>query len=132
MGSFASIWKVIGRRILTKSFLMMLVSMFLHWSAAIYSGGNFVAATAFESSSLPRKVGDDTEVLSWKKRALLQNSGAGMGMDVSQPETSVVTVNQHGTGDYGTVQEAVDGVPPQNTQRVVIRIFPGIYRCVAT
>jgi pectin methylesterase-like acyl-CoA thioesterase len=40
----------------------------------------------------------------------------------------VITVSQDGTGDYGTVQDAVDAVPLGNTRRTVIRVAPGIYK----
>lgn len=41
----------------------------------------------------------------------------------------VVTVSQDGTtGDFRTVQEAIDMVPLCNTCRTVIRVAPGIYR----
>ncbi|XP_040371201.1 pectinesterase 31 [Rosa chinensis] len=40
----------------------------------------------------------------------------------------VKTVSQDGSGDYRTVQEAIDAVPLKNTCRIVIRISPGIYQ----
>lgn len=40
----------------------------------------------------------------------------------------VVLVAQDGTGDYRSVQDAIDSVPLGNTCRTVIRISPGIYR----
>lgn len=40
----------------------------------------------------------------------------------------VITVSQDGTGDYGTVQDAIDAVPLGNTRRTVIRVAPGIYK----
>lgn len=39
-----------------------------------------------------------------------------------------IVVAQDGSGDFKTVQQAVDQVPDGNTQRVVIRIKPGIYK----
>ncbi|KAM7279654.1 hypothetical protein ACFE04_006788 [Oxalis oulophora] len=39
----------------------------------------------------------------------------------------VITVAQNGSGDYFTVQEAIDAVPLCNTCRVVIRVAPGTY-----
>ncbi|CAL5191175.1 unnamed protein product [Lathyrus oleraceus] len=41
---------------------------------------------------------------------------------------SVFTVSQDGTGDFQTVQEAIDAVPLGNSRRTVIRVSPGIYR----
>ncbi|XP_004491847.1 pectinesterase 31-like [Cicer arietinum] len=40
----------------------------------------------------------------------------------------VFTVSQDGTGDFQTVQEAIDAVPFGNNRRTVIRVSPGIYR----
>lgn len=40
----------------------------------------------------------------------------------------VLTVSQDGTGQYRTVQEAIDAVPLGNTRRTVIRVSPGTYR----
>ncbi|XP_047311033.1 pectinesterase 31 [Impatiens glandulifera] len=40
----------------------------------------------------------------------------------------VITVAQDGSGDYKTVQEAIDVVPLGNTCRIVIRVSPGIYK----
>lgn len=39
-----------------------------------------------------------------------------------------VTVSQDGTGDYRTVQEAIDAVPLSNKCRTVIRVAPGVYK----
>ena len=43
-------------------------------------------------------------------------------------DSRVVTVAQDGSGDFTTVQEAVDAVPLCNTCRTVIRVPPGVYR----
>ncbi len=40
----------------------------------------------------------------------------------------VITVAKDGTGDYGTVQEAIDAVPLGNTRRTLIRVAPGTYK----
>ena len=40
----------------------------------------------------------------------------------------VMRVAQDGSGDYCTVQEAIDAVPFGNTCRTVIRLSPGVYR----
>lgn len=39
-----------------------------------------------------------------------------------------IVVDQFGLGDYTTVQEAVDSVPDNNMERIVILITPGVYR----
>ncbi|XP_058736371.1 pectinesterase 31-like [Vicia villosa] len=40
----------------------------------------------------------------------------------------VFTVSHDGTGDFQTVQQAIDAVPFGNSRRTVIRVSPGIYR----
>lgn len=40
----------------------------------------------------------------------------------------IITVAQDGTGNYVTVQEAIDAVPLGNNRRTVIRVAPGIYK----
>lgn len=40
----------------------------------------------------------------------------------------VICVAQDGSGDFKTVQEAIDSVPLGNQWRVVIRVSPGVYR----
>lgn len=40
----------------------------------------------------------------------------------------IIRVAQDGSGDYRTVQEAIDAIPLGNTCRTVIRISPGLYR----
>lgn len=42
--------------------------------------------------------------------------------------TRMVRVAQDGSGDYCSVQDAIDSVPLGNTCRTVIRLSPGIYR----
>lgn len=39
-----------------------------------------------------------------------------------------MSVSQDGTGDYRTLQEAIDNIPFSNTCRTVIRLSPGIYK----
>jgi pectin methylesterase-like acyl-CoA thioesterase len=52
------------------------------------------------------------------------------GASATCPTT--VTVAQDGSGDYSTVQAAVDAVPVENTARHTIRIKPGTYRELVT
>ncbi|MBN1172627.1 MAG: pectin esterase [Micromonosporaceae bacterium] len=42
--------------------------------------------------------------------------------------TTVVTVAADGSGDYSTVQAAVDAVPSGNTEPFIINIKPGVYQ----
>ena len=46
----------------------------------------------------------------------------------SHNNVRVIIVNQNGGGHSKTVQGAVNMVPDNNTQRVKIYIYPGIYR----
>ncbi|XP_010276488.1 PREDICTED: probable pectinesterase 53 isoform X2 [Nelumbo nucifera] len=39
-----------------------------------------------------------------------------------------VRVSQDGTGDYSSIQEALDDIPLKNTRRVILEINPGVYR----
>lgn len=48
------------------------------------------------------------------------------------PSTTSITVAADGTGQYSTVQAAIDAVPANNTGRVAITIEPGTYREVVT
>lgn len=43
-------------------------------------------------------------------------------------DARVIFVDQHGRGHSRTVQEAVDMVPDNNSERIKIYIYPGIYR----
>ncbi len=64
----------------------------------------------------------------------LLKSGTGprssLGTDDSGKATAAgtLTVAKDGSGQYTSVQKAVDAVPAGNTSRVVIRIAPGTYR----
>lgn len=40
----------------------------------------------------------------------------------------MLTVAQDGSGNFSTVQQAIDAVPLGNTCRTVIRVAPGVYR----
>lgn len=40
----------------------------------------------------------------------------------------IITVAHDGSGEYTSVQEAIDSVPLCNTCRTIIRIAPGVYR----
>ncbi|GAA4888960.1 pectinesterase family protein [Streptomyces coeruleoprunus] len=47
---------------------------------------------------------------------------------VPAPAATTLTVAQDGSGQYRSVQKAVDAVPAGNTARVVISVAPGTYR----
>ncbi|MFI9153078.1 pectinesterase family protein [Streptomyces sp. NPDC053367] len=62
----------------------------------------------------------------------LVKSGAGprtsLGTTAAAPAATTLTVAKDGTGQYTTVQAAVDAVPANNPARVVIAVGPGTYR----
>lgn len=39
-----------------------------------------------------------------------------------------ISVCQNGTGDFKTIREAINSIPPYNTKRVILEIKPGVYR----
>lgn len=41
-----------------------------------------------------------------------------------------ITVCQNGTGDFKTIREAINSIPPYNTRRVILEIKPGVYRYI--
>jgi pectin methylesterase-like acyl-CoA thioesterase len=66
---------------------------------------------------------------------VLIGAGAGCAAEPSTPAEApatplgkTVVVAADGSGDYKTVQEAVDAAPNRSTQRFVIRIKPGTYK----
>src|SRR5436190_23602972 len=48
-------------------------------------------------------------------------------LESDQKNRSMIIIAADGTGDTKTVQEAIDRVPENNTQRIVLRIRPGTY-----
>ncbi|WP_426402976.1 pectinesterase family protein [Streptomyces sp. R-07] len=63
----------------------------------------------------------------------LLKSGAGPRSSLGTVATAAasattLTVAKDGSGQYTSVQRAVDAVPAGNTSRVVIRVKPGVYR----
>jgi polygalacturonase len=59
-------------------------------------------------------------------RFVLQDNGQVSDYsDAASPADAVVAAD--GTGDFRTVQEAIDAVPDNNTSRYVIRVKPGVY-----
>lgn len=42
----------------------------------------------------------------------------------------LIRVDQSGKGDFKKIQDAIDSVPPNNSQLVFISVKPGVYRLV--
>lgn len=61
--------------------------------------------------------------------ALLTFSGMlwAMGATDALAQNTVIRVSAEGTGDFATIQAAVDSVPNNNTSPFVIKIAPGTY-----
>lgn len=62
--------------------------------------------------------------------ALLCPAARVLGDSTTRPANAVITVAADGSGDFKTVQAAVDSIPDQNTVRTIIHIRPGIYKAV--
>lgn len=61
--------------------------------------------------------------------AAVNGHGAGYGSAIVKATTSkVITVAQDGSGDYQTVQAAIDSIPGNNLEPITILIQPGEYR----
>lgn len=58
---------------------------------------------------------------------LLLSLGGGAGAAPESPARTLV-VAQDGSGQFTTVQAAVDAVPEGNTERIVLQIKPGVYK----
>ena len=59
--------------------------------------------------------------------ALTSAISAAMSFAVARSAARTITVNVNGTGDFKTVQAAMDSIPPDNTSPCVIQIAPGRY-----
>jgi pectin methylesterase-like acyl-CoA thioesterase len=59
---------------------------------------------------------------------LALSAGLVAPAEATPPEARAVVVAGDGSGDFRTVQEAVDAVPAGNAERFVIRIRPGTYK----
>jgi pectinesterase len=91
------------------------------------SGRNESGGTAFDPKSFYGYTLDKTADVP----ALLK-SGAGprgsIGTTATTKAATTLTVAKDGSGQYSTVQAAVNAVPANNASRVLIAVKPGIYR----
>lgn len=55
-------------------------------------------------------------------------ASAGSKVDAVAAVAKIVKVAQDGSGDYGSVQDAIDAVPLGNKERIIIHVMPGIYK----
>ncbi|TKY52434.1 pectinesterase 53 [Spatholobus suberectus] len=71
----------------------------------------------------------------YQKKTILEAkwkvAAPGPDLKLMQAESNKVriTVSQYGArGDFKTITEALNSIPPRNTRRVVVSIAPGVYR----
>lgn len=75
-------------------------------------------------------------VKTYKKETILETkwkiTGPGQALDLKlkQAESNkvIIKVSQDGAGDFKTITEAINSIPPPNTRRVLVLISPGVYR----
>jgi pectinesterase len=68
------------------------------------------------------------KAVAWLKQTLQTERRVPMSAETVTPSPVVMVVNADGTGDYTTVQAAVDAVPDGNSDPVIIFIEPGVYK----
>ncbi|KAH7315590.1 hypothetical protein KP509_21G056200, partial [Ceratopteris richardii] len=81
--------------------------------------------------SRPEQLTDEffTKVLKLKKNSTLYKQAHKYAIpSVDIAGADVIIVSKDGSGEFSTVQAAIDSVPVQNTKRVVIYIKRGVYR----
>jgi len=59
----------------------------------------------------------------WLDRTILR-----LGQVLPAQSGRVITVSADGTGDFASIQAAVDSIPDANAEKIVIQIAPGTYR----
>ncbi|MFD9444814.1 pectinesterase family protein [Streptomyces sp. NPDC060006] len=95
------------------------------------SGRNESGGTAFDPASFyPYTLDRTAEVPALLKAGTGPRTSIGTANAVSTASTraATLTVAKDGSGQYRTVQAAVDAVPANNPSRVVIQVKPGTYR----
>lgn len=118
--------------VLNRSLLLGSLQFFFILSSAEDCCGTNSVAPSVQSSSWVRRLGGELlferpSGLGFIQTTEVDHTATISGIKVSSPQT-IITVDLNGTGDYLTVQQAVDAVPAYNTQRVEIRILAGTYR----
>lgn len=61
----------------------------------------------------------------------LETTGTGTQVQPAAVASRTIVVDQSGKGNYKTVQQAINAVPNNNKNRVIIVIRPGVYRCAS-
>ncbi|MER6014852.1 pectinesterase family protein [Streptomyces bluensis] len=93
------------------------------------SGRNESGGTAFDPKSYYSYTLDNAaDVPALLRSGTGPRSSLGVTDTVSTKAATTLTVAKDGSGQYTTVQQAVDAVPSGNGSRVVIAVKPGTYR----
>ncbi|XP_061344488.1 probable pectinesterase 53 [Gastrolobium bilobum] len=105
----------------------------------------FLLSSLYITSSISiDRVADYDKWISWnvktyQKRTILETKrnvaatgavGQALDLKLRQAESNkvTITVSQDGAGDFKTITEALNSIPPRNTRRVIVLIAPGVYR----
>ncbi|UUU20380.1 pectinesterase family protein [Streptomyces sp. DSM 40750] len=93
------------------------------------SGRNESGGTAFDPKAYYSYTLDKTaDVPALLKSGTGPRSSIGTTAPTTAAAATTLTVAKDGSGQYTSVQKAVDAVPANNTARVVISVAPGTYR----
>ncbi|MFJ4619859.1 pectinesterase family protein [Streptomyces sp. NPDC088812] len=99
------------------------------------SGRNESGGTAFDATSYYAYTLDSASTVPSVVKAgagptgsIGTTSASTVGASTLAAAATTLTVAKDGSGQYTTVQAAVDAVPANNTSRVVISVAPGTYR----
>ncbi|MCX3286493.1 pectinesterase family protein [Streptomyces sp. NEAU-H22] len=93
------------------------------------SGRNESGGTAFDPKAYyPYSLDKATDLPSVLKAGAGPRASVGTTASTKAAAATTLTVAQDGSGQYRTVQAAVNAVPANNPSRVVIAVKPGTYR----
>ncbi|KAG2402504.1 pectinesterase 53 [Vigna angularis] len=63
-----------------------------------------------------------------KTKVKVAAPGPDLKLRDAESNKAIITVRQDGSGDFKTISEALNSIPPRNTRRVIVSISPGVYR----
>lgn len=98
--------------------------------ATFYAAASFDDVTVFDSAGPSPSASAPTSPSATPSSS--PSASASPSAPPSPPPTGGPVVAKDGSGNYTTVQAAVDAVPANNTSRVTISIKPGTYRELVT
>ncbi|OIW07040.1 hypothetical protein TanjilG_02674 [Lupinus angustifolius] len=94
----------------------------------------FLLSSLYITSGSNRQANYDNwiswNVKNYQKKGTLAIKWKGQDLNLRKAESNKVriTVRQDGAGDFKTIREALNSIPPYNTRRVTMLIAPGVYR----